>query len=297
MKQQRLIKYISVFIVAFLLLTTFLQGTNAVEPVQKTATQFNKASFKQGTFSFANLDGTKLRVDYPQEQQLKWSQLNIAVGHKGQRLKIKLKGKQKEAEGNNGRETAYNFDNLRGLIYEVVEGKAVPNETYFIVKDSALTDRMLLELTSIQKEKATTKMKSEITKLKKRAVKNLWPLENIKGFGKLYLVEFKPKGNNMFASIALKTTEGWVFKDYPAKFKDDSAWRVDDGGVITPDMFTFTFAARTSQGFIIGIQWLGVEGESTSFLEFTRAVKGKNGKKAKLTKLNNAGYGRYMMPI
>ncbi|MBP1905792.1 hypothetical protein J2Z32_002440 [Paenibacillus turicensis] len=297
MKQQRPIKYISVCIVAFLLLTTFLQGANAVEPVQKTSTLFNKASFKQGTFGFANLDGTKLLVDYPQEQELKWSQLNIAVGHKGQRLKLKYIGKQKEGKRNNGRQTAYNFDNLRGLIYEVVEGKAEPNETYFIVKDSALTDRMLVELKSINKEKITTKLKSEIGKLKKRAVKNLWPLENINGVGKLYLVEFKAKGNNMLASFALKTTDGWVFKDYPAKFKDNSAWRIDDSGEITPDMFTFTFAARTSQGVVIGVQWMGAEGESTSFLEFTKTIKGKKAKKAKLTELNNVGYGRYMMPI
>jgi hypothetical protein len=297
MKQKRPIKYISVFIVAFLLLTTFLQGANAVEPVQKASTLFNKASFKQGTFGFSNTDGTKLLVDYPQEQESKWSQLNIAVGHKGQRLKIKFKGKQKEAEGSNGRQTAYNFDNLPGLIYEVTEGKAEPNETYFIVKDSALTDRMLVELKSINKEKVTTKMKSEIAKLKKRAVKNVWPLENIKGIGKLYLVEFKPKGNNMLASIVLKTTEGWVFKDYPTKFKDYSAWRVDDGGMITPDMFNFTFAARTSQGFVIGVQWMGPEGESTSFLEFTETIKRKNGKKAKLSELDKVHYGRYMMPI
>lgn len=297
MKQQRPIKYISVFIVAFLLLTTFLQGANAVEPVQNTPTLFNKAIFKQGTFGFANLDGSKLLVDYPQEQELKWSQLNIAVGHKGQRLKIKLKEKQKEVEGSNGRQTAYNFDNLPGLVYEVVEGKAEPNETYFIVKGSALTERMLVELKSINKEKVTTNMKYEIGKLKKRAVKNVWPLENVKGFGKLYLVEFKPKGNNMLASIALKTTNGWVFKDYPAKFNDNSAWRIDDGGEITPDMFTFTFAARTSQGFVIGVQWMGAEGESTTFLEFTKMIKGKKGKKAKLTELNNVRYGRYMMPI
>lgn len=297
MKQQSPIKHISVFIVAFLLLTTFLQGANAVEPVQKTSALFNKASFKQGTFGFANLDGTKLLVDYPQEQELKWSQLNFAVGQKGQRLKIKLKVKQQEAEGNNGRQTAYNFDNLPGLVYEVVEGKAEPNETYFIVKGSALTDGMLVELKSINKEKVTAKMRSEIGKLKKRALKNVWPLENVTGFGKLYLVEYKPKGNNMLASIALKTIDGWVFKDYPAKLQDNSAWRIDDGGEITPDMFTFTFAARTSQGVVIGLQWMGAEGESTSFLEFTKTLKGKNAKKAKLTELNNVGYGRYMMPI
>lgn len=296
MNQLRSLKYISIFIVAFLLLTTLLPGASAVEPVQKTSVFFNKASFKQGAFGFANLDGTKLLVDYPQEQELKWSQLNIAVGHRGQQLKIKFKGKQKETESNTGSQTAYEFDHLAGLLYEVVEGKAEPNETYFIVKDTEFTDRMLVGLQSINKEKVTTKMKSEITKLKKRAVKNLWPLENVKGIGKLYLVEFKPKGNNLLASMALKTSDGWVFKDYPAKLKDYSAWRIEDGGEITPDMFSFTFAARTEQGFIIGVQWWGPEGESTSFLEYTKAVKGKNAKKAKLSSLD-VKYGRYMLPM
>lgn len=296
MNKKQSIKYISVFIAALMLLTAFSQGASAAKSVNKTPAFFNKSALKQGTFGFANLEGTKLLVDYPQEQEMNWSQFNVAVGHNGQRLSIKLKGKQKETEANSGRQTAYNFDHLGGLIYEVIKGKAKPNETYFIVKDSALTDRMLLDLTSMNKKKATSKMKSEIAKLKNRAVKNLYPLQNIKEIGNLYLVEFNPKGKDMLASLALLTSDGWVFKDYPAKFSDNSAWRVDDGGSITPDMFSFTFAARSQQGCIIGVQWMGAEGESTSFLEYTQPKKGKNGKKAKLSELD-ARYSRYMMPI
>nr|WP_145403307.1 hypothetical protein [Paenibacillus xylanexedens] len=296
MKKKPFIKYISVFIAALLLLTHVIQGASAAKSVNETPAFFNKSALKQGTFGFANLEGTKLLVDYPQEQELNWSQFNVAVGHNGQRLLIKLKGKQKETDENNGRQTAYNFDHLGGLIYEVIGGKAESNETYFIVKDSALTDRMLLELTSINKKKPTSKMKSEITKLKNRAVKNLYPLQNIEEIGNVYLVEYKPKGKDMLASLALLTSDGWVFKDYPAKFSDNSAWRVDDGGSITPDMFSFTFAARSEHGFILGVQWLGAEGESTSFLEYTQAKKGKNGKKAKLSELD-VRYSRYMMPI
>lgn len=168
-----------------------------------------------------------------------------------------------------------------------MDGKAEPNESYFIVKDDWLKKEMLLNLTSIRKEKVDNKMKTEIKKLKKRTVKNIYPLENVKEFGKLYLVEFTPKGQNLLASLALRTSNGWVFMDYPAKLSDNSAWRVDDGGEISPDMFSFTFAGRTQQGFIIGVQWMGVEGETTSFLEF---------KKGKFTELD-VRYGRYMMPV
>ncbi|MNJ58995.1 hypothetical protein D3C77_546560 [compost metagenome] len=146
---------------------------------------------------------------------------------------------------------------------------------------------MLLNLTSIRKEKVDKKNKSEMTKLKKRTVKNIYPLENVKDVGKLYLVEFTAKGKNMLASLALRTSNGWICMDYPAKFSNNSAWRVDDGGTMTPDMFSFTFAARTEQGLIIGIQWMGAEGESTSFLEF---------KKGKVTQLD-IDYSRYMMPV
>ncbi|PYE45567.1 hypothetical protein HUB98_24130 [Paenibacillus barcinonensis] len=297
MKSKHLTPYISVFIAALLLLTAFSQGASAApESVKQTPTFFSKSALKQGAFGFANLDGTKLLVDYPQEKELNWSQFNLAVGHNGQRLSIKLKGKQKENQENNSfKQTAYNFDNLKGVIYEVVGGKAEPDETYYIVKDSALTDRMLLELTAINKEKPTSKMKSEIAKLKKRAVKNMYPLQNIEKIGNLYLVEYKPKGKDMLASLALLTSDGWVFKDYPAKFSDNSAWRIDDGGSVTPDMFSFTFAARSEHGFILGVQWQGAEGEITLFLEYTQAKKGKNAKKAKISELD-VRYGRYTMP-
>ncbi|MNN96108.1 hypothetical protein D3C81_2150390 [compost metagenome] len=57
-----------------------------------------------------------------------------------------------------------------------------------------------------------------------------------------------------------------------ADYDPGSAWRVDDGGEVTPEMFSFLFAAHTSNGFLVGMEWAGAEGRNAFILSQTDKV-------------------------
>ncbi|MNH90501.1 hypothetical protein D3C73_430430 [compost metagenome] len=77
-----------------------------------------------------------------------------------------------------------------------------------------------------------------------------------------------------------------VAKDYVADYDPNSTWRVDDGGEVTPDMFSFLFAASTKNGLLLGMEWAGPEGKNAFFLNQTDKA---------LVELEIKG-GRYMSP-
>lgn len=260
------------------------------EPVAEWAAAplLDTAVLGKGVFGFADAAGKQLLVGPTEGGGEQWSSFNLAVGHNGQLLKIKYKTEQTATEADNGRQTAQNFANQQGQLFEVVEGKAEPNETYFLIDDQSVKPEMLLSITGKRSGQAADEVLSAIAKSKNRSVEMLWPLEEIGDEGNtLYLVQFERQGKDMLASLALQTTDGFVFQDYPAVFNESSTWRVDDGGEVMPEMFSFLFAAKTADGIVLGVKWMGAEGENVSFLSE------KAGKFSEL----DLSYGRYMSPV
>ncbi|SFE39756.1 hypothetical protein SAMN04487969_102331 [Paenibacillus algorifonticola] len=264
-------------------------GAATKEPVAEptAAPLLDAAALGKGTFGFADEAGKQLLAGLSEGGGEQWSSFNLAVGHNGQLLKIKYKNEQKATEADNGRQTAQNFANQQGQLFEVMEGKAEPNETYFLIQDQSVKPEMLLSITEKRSGQAADHVKSAFAKSKNRSVEKLWPLEEIGDEGNtLYLVQFERQGKDMLASLALQTADGFVFQDYPAQFDESSTWRVDDGGEVMPEMFSFLFAAKTAEGIVLGVKWMGAEGENVSFLSE------KDGKFSEL----DISYGRYMSP-
>jgi len=80
------------------------------------------------------------------------------------------------------------------------------------------------------------------------------------------IVVFEPEGDNVLMSIVLKEDSDLKFIDYPATYDGYSAWRVDDGGKIDPELFSILFTTPTKEGLLIVMGWAGAEGENTFFL-------------------------------
>ncbi|WP_338552140.1 hypothetical protein [Paenibacillus sp. KS-LC4] len=269
------------------------EGTNGGEPAkeltaeQTSAPLLDTAVLERGAFGFAAEDGKQLLASQAEGSSEQWSSFDLAIGHNGQLLKIKYNKEQKATEADNGRQTAQNFANQQGQLFEVVEGQAEPNETYYLIAAQSVKPEMLLSITDQRSRQAAADVKAAIAKSKNRGVEKLWPLEDIGQEGNtLYLVQFERQGKEMLASLALQTADGFVFQDYPAEFNESSTWRVDDGGEVMPEMFSFLFAAKTAEGIVLGVKWMGAEGENVSILSE------KDGKFSELA----LSYGRYMSP-
>ena len=243
------------------------------------------AALQEGTFAFSDETGHRLLVNPDAAIQDEEASL-IAIGQGGEPLAVRYAGAQQATEEDNGRQTAQNFSHQAGQMYEVTEGTAAPNATYFIIPKRHIPKEALLTIQPAKPEQADGQVLQEIKNSKGRTVEQAWPLIQLPDGESLYLVQFVREGDDMLASLALKHESGWLYYDYSAKYDPSSTWRVDDQGEVRPDMFSFLFAAESELGLVLGVQWMGAEGENVSFLSVSDDA---------ITDLG-LEYGRYMSP-
>jgi hypothetical protein len=212
--------------------------------------------------------------------------VNRAIGENGNLLTIKYLRAQEKNEKDNGRLTAQNFDNLAGYIFEITQGTAKENETYYLINDE-FNVKSILDSQKGNQAEIDAAAKEEIEKIKNRKVKSSWEIGVLGSDKTIYLILFERENDDMLASIVMKIPAKFVFKDYPAKYNASSTWRVDDGGSVYPDLFSILFASETESGIVLAIKWAGAEGENTTlFIE--------NGDKFEEL---NIGTSRYTSPL
>jgi len=248
----------------------------------------NAAALKKGIFAFANEKGQKLLAD-PETAVYAGDEPLIAIGQAGKLLTVRYSGKQQATSEDDGRQTVHNFNNQAGQLYEVTEGPAEPNETYFIIPKSQFPAEALLTIQRVNPQDggADQEKLQEIKESKGREVEQAWPLIELPDGKSVFLVQFVRQGDDMLASLAMKDGDTWLYHDYPATYDPYSTWRVDDGGEVRPELFNFLFAAKSASGLVLGVQWMGAEGENVSLLSVTDQA---------ITDLG-LSYGRYMSPI
>lgn len=237
-------------------------------------------------FGFTNETAKYIIIAGSLEEGQSIDGVNTAIGENGNLLTIKYQRTQEKNEKDNGRLTAQNFDNLAGYIFEITQGTAKQNETYYLINDK-FNVKSILDSQKGNQAEIDAAAKEEIEKIKGRKVKNGWDIGLIDSDKTIYLVLFERENDDMLASVVMKTPTKFVFKDYPAKYNESSTWRVDDGGSVYPELFSILFASQTESGIVLGIKWVGAEGEVTTlFIE--------NGDKFEDL---NIGTSRYTSPI
>jgi hypothetical protein len=215
-------------------------------------------------------------------------EITAALGDCGKVLPVKYIREQKAGTNDDARQTMYNFENTSGYLFEVIKGSAIPNNTYFLARNGSINEQSVVKIQSTNASAVTSRIKDMIEKIKKRKIKNAWNLVRFDAGGPamICLVEFQGDGVNLLASIVLVQHDKIAFKDYPAKLIGETeAWRADDGGVISPDMFSILFIARSKSGLLFGLCWAGPEGENETVLT-------ESGEKLK----ENGGWYRYWSP-
>ncbi|MBW7476922.1 hypothetical protein K0T92_19575 [Paenibacillus oenotherae] len=219
-------------------------------------------------FGFANAAGDRIIMSGHERSQMdKVSKLNKAIGENGKVLPLRFLEWQEGNESSSGRDMAHNFANLSGFVFAVDKGSAEQDETYYLVDGNEVDVEALLPVKGPNGAAVAEEVKGAVAKAKDRAVSGIW---NLAGFGtgeQLYLAQFERRDKDMLFSLVLKRDESLVFMDYPAVLEDEtSVWRVDDGGEVSPDMFSILFAAKTTSGLVLGVEWLGAEGTNAFLL-------------------------------
>jgi len=242
-------------------------------------------------FAFANEDGTRLLTiqgDPEGETGKEPAEAYVlAVGEGGQTVRVRYAGHQKRTELDNGRQSAHNFDQSEGDVYEVEGGAAAPDATYALFREGQFDEGALLKLASAEPAELPADVAERIAKSKDRAIDRGWTIATGEDGLRLYAVQFERRGDDMLAAVVAEWEGKLAFMDYPATYNESSTWRVDDGGEILPVMFSFLFAARGEDGLVLGLKWLGAEGESASILK----------QKGEAFEDTGIGAGRYQSPI
>lgn len=234
------------------------------QPPDSSYTDINKLN---NLFGFTNEAGKLILLAGKLEETKSIDGINKAIGENGNILTIKYLRAQKRNEKDNGRQTSQNFDNVAGYIFEITQGTAKENETYYLVNDNEFNIKSILNSQAGDRTEIDTAAKEEIEKIKNRKVLKSWEIGKIESDKTIYLLQFERVKDDMLASIVMKTPTKFVFKDYPAKYDSSSTWRVDDGGNVYPEMFSILFASQTETGIIMGIKWIAFEGEVTTLLK------------------------------
>lgn len=247
-----------------------------------------------GTFGFADVEGKHILVTGHEEGLDKeMALLNRAIGDNGKVLTVRFDKWQNGNENNNGREMAHNFANLPGYLFEVEEGSASTDKTYYVTDSVDFNPQVLVPIKPTDVDQASTtveeSVRTSITTMKQRELQQIWKLADLTTNRQLYLVQFVRQDKDMLFSLILKDKEEFFVMDYPAVIGEDeySVWRVDDGGEVRPEMFSIMFAAETSDGILLGMEWWGAEGVNTFFLH-------QEGDSFKEMDIH---YGRYTSPI
>ena len=80
------------------------------------------------------------------------------------------------------------------------------------------------------------------------------------------LLEFERRGTDALASLVFVDGSRTLFADIHAEFRGvgEDLWRVDDGGVLSPDGLTIVCALQRAGWYALGTAWAGAEGRLLS---------------------------------
>jgi predicted small secreted protein len=224
----------------------------------------------ENVFAMADESGQRLIVFSYLEEAPELEALNVAIGAGNDYLSVKYAGEQAASAEDSYRIVAANFDNLGGYLFDVVEGKAVPDQTYFITSSQVVAEAQLLKMSQGKAAPLSKADQTMLAEAKQKDFQDGWILADYADGSQLLQVVFAGKGAEQLMSIVFKNPAGVLkFSDYPASGDEYSAWRVDDGGLIAPEDFRVCFSVLTDRGYTVALSWAGPEGESTFVLQET----------------------------
>ena len=196
-----------------------------------------------------------------------------AVLPSGETCQLSFAEKRMNRPGDSGRQTAHNFDNMGGSVFQAGKGCLTGDKTTVLMAPEYLGKHKPILVKPGALSPLDRNDISRIEAAKQLKIKFTWRLAALSPDAMIALVQFLPQGNNNLASLVLITKDRIVFEDYKGSTTDtDSIWRVDDGGIFNPRDFEILAAFRSPHGYELVRAWAGPEGESTVLLREEGAI-------------------------
>ena len=238
-------------IAAVLLVIVFRAGMPAQESVP--------AASRYGAFAFADGDGKRLLVTPGIPEP---ARLHTALCTGGTGFPVRF---ERHSSGHDARQISRNFDKLPGDMFAITRGEVEPGETCFLAADGLVSSALILPMERpAGRRGCEADRRSRIAFLRGRQVVNCWPIARVASSKDLVFLEFARRDKDALASVLLIDADRIVFADYPAVFRGQGQdlWRVDDGGVLSPEGMQPVFLLQQGTLYTLGLEWSGTEGVS-----------------------------------
>ncbi|HEY2491633.1 MAG TPA: hypothetical protein VGI33_01685 [Paenibacillus sp.] len=249
--------------ISILLVSSVGVLTTSSSAIGLTSTSISGA-LKKESFSFAYTDKTGKRLLAFGNSNP--SQLTQAISSPGDLSAVKYMKHQTSRKDSNGRQTMWNFAQDEGDLFHLYRGKLKGNDSIILATKDAFQGHQFLQYTPLKQGSFSKSVVSAIEKTKKRKIVKQGLIGKATAI-QIGLVEFERKSGKPLASIVMATKDGLIFEDLPGNNDEQSTWRVDDGGVIEPSMFTILFVTQSESGYSLGFEWIGVEGHYLKLIQ------------------------------
>ena len=191
-----------------------------------------------------------------------------AISSSGGKCSLNFVEKRTRKPGDTGRQTANNFDNLEGVVFQTSSECLKGGQTIVLIDPNSLDKHKPILVKPSELSPLNTPDIFRVEALRKLTIKSSWNLASLSSDTTIALVQFFPEGNSIIASLVLITKERIVFEDYAGNTKSsNSVWRVDDGGIFNPRDFQILAAFQSPHGFELIRAWAGPEGENSALLQ------------------------------
>lgn len=190
-----------------------------------------------------------------------------AILPSGEKCLLNFVEKRARKPEDTGRQTANNFDNIGGVVFQTSHECLIGNRTIILIDPDSLDKHKPIPVKPNALPPLENADISRIETSRKLKIKSSWSLAGLSSNATIALVQFFPQGNSNIACLVLITKEGIVFEDYTGNTKDaNSVWRVDDGGIFNPRDFKILAAFQSPYGLELIRAWSGPEGENSVLL-------------------------------
>ena len=189
---------------------------------------------------------------------------SLAVGRYSEIWPIYFSKWQDESQGNNGRETAYNFKNLPGFVYGQKEWKLSNNKTYLMTGMDTLIDSMLAVSAPGWRGNTPAMDEETVASIEEYTGRGVVWAKTLAlttvGEGLIGVVLFERQGNDMLFSIVYMDDKKTLFWDNHAEYDETSTWRADAGE--EPGDFEILLLSKFEEGLLLVLTWAAPEGEA-----------------------------------
>jgi hypothetical protein len=181
--------------------------------------------------------------------------------------RVAVQFERRQAGGaNDGRQTWRNFDKLPGSIYRVLGTRVDPDAPCFLASEALLAGTAVLGIAAPPEGSGACLPPGRFATLRDRPVVHCWPLARLAPEQQVALLEFERRGKDALASLVLVDGSRTMFADFHAEFRGagKDLWRVDDGGILSPEGLKIVCALHRGGRYVLGTAWAGAEGRVLS---------------------------------